>query len=260
VYRLYVDEVGTDGLTHVDKDKHRFLSLTGVAMLRDDIADGLTVKMNWIKQHVFKPDPDDKPIILHRTDILGLKGVFGELAIAEKRELFNKALLRMIDSSDYTVITALIDKAWMLKQGHWYQNHHPYHYLMEILVEKYAQFLERKKQIGDIMPESRGDKDTLLQKAYDSVRKTGTYYVPRSRMIQVLPGSKLKFRKKWENISGLQLCDLLAHPSHMNVRKMMGHDVTAQAFRTQVIAILEEKKYDRSSSGKIRGYGVKHLP
>jgi len=28
MYRLYVDEVGTDDLTHVEKDKHRFLSLT----------------------------------------------------------------------------------------------------------------------------------------------------------------------------------------------------------------------------------------
>jgi hypothetical protein len=32
LYRLYVDEVGTDAITHLDKDKHRYLSLTGVAM------------------------------------------------------------------------------------------------------------------------------------------------------------------------------------------------------------------------------------
>ena len=28
MYRLYVDEVGTDDLVHLEKDKHRYLSLT----------------------------------------------------------------------------------------------------------------------------------------------------------------------------------------------------------------------------------------
>jgi hypothetical protein len=259
MYRLYVDEVGTDGLTRVDKDQHRYLSLTGVAMPIASVTDDLTAKMNWIKHNVFDPDPDASSIIFHRTEIVGLKGVFGLLTIDDKRKRFDRALLRMIDSTEFTVITALIDKVWMLRQTHW-KNPHPYHYLMEILVEKYAQFLERKKSIGDIMPESRREKDALLQAAYDEVRKSGTYYVPRPRMLRVLPGPKLKFRTKKENISGLQLCDLLAHPSHMNVRKMMGHAVTERGFRTQIIEILKEKKYDRSGSGRILGYGVKHLP
>jgi hypothetical protein len=140
MYRLYVDEVGTDGLTRVDKDQHRYLSLTGVAMPIASVTDDLTAKMNWIKHNVFDPDPDASSIIFHRTEIVGLKGVFGLLTIDDKRKRFDRALLRMIDSTEFTVITALIDKVWMLRQTHW-KNPHPYHYLMEILVEKYAQFL-----------------------------------------------------------------------------------------------------------------------
>jgi hypothetical protein len=32
MYRLYVDEVGTDDMTNLEDDNHRYLSLTGVAM------------------------------------------------------------------------------------------------------------------------------------------------------------------------------------------------------------------------------------
>lgn len=32
MYRLYIDEVGTDDMIHLEEDNHRYLSLTGVAM------------------------------------------------------------------------------------------------------------------------------------------------------------------------------------------------------------------------------------
>ena len=48
MYRLYVDEVGGDDLTHVDKDKHRYLSLTGVAMTIDEARDNLGPRMDLI--------------------------------------------------------------------------------------------------------------------------------------------------------------------------------------------------------------------
>jgi len=96
---------------------------------------------------------------------MGLKGAFQCLNDDATRKTFDDAILRMIQETEYTVITALIDKQWMLRQRHWTKNH-PYHYLMEILVEKYARFLIRKNDIGDVMPESRQNpKDALLQKA-----------------------------------------------------------------------------------------------
>ena len=64
-----------------------------------------------------------------------------------------------------------------------------------------------------------------------------------------------------DNCAGLQLCDLLAHPSHIYVRKQMGHDVALGPFSTLVSAILESSKYDRSPwNGKVKGYGFKHQP
>jgi hypothetical protein len=70
MFRLYVDEVGTASLTHLDQDKHRYLSLTGVAIDIRHAADALEPNMNWIKASVLNHDPDS-PIIFHRTDIMG---------------------------------------------------------------------------------------------------------------------------------------------------------------------------------------------
>lgn len=259
MYRLYLDEVGTDDLTHTEKDKHRFLSLTGLIMDVGHARDELEPKLDWIKSRIFGHDPDD-PLVFHRKEILGLKGPYGCLSDTRKRDLFNKSILRVIDIIDYTVITALIDKSWMLRQRHWTKTH-PYHYLMEIMVEKYAQFLERKNDIGDIMPEARlGKKDEALQGAFEEIKKKGNNFISSDRINSVIRANNLKFRTKKDNIAGLQLCDLIAHPSHINTRFRMNHEVNLGEFSTKVVEILEKKKYDRSLRGKILGYGVKHLP
>lgn len=259
MFRLYVDEVGTDDLTHTDKDRHRFLSLTGVAMQIDHARDYLTPNMNWIKARVLEHDPD-APAIFHRTDIMGRKGIYECLRDEKKCTLFDRAVHRLIREAQYTVITALVDKQWMLKQQHWSKTH-PYHYLMEIMVEKYAQFLERAKTTGDIMPESRmGRVDARLQRACDEIRENGTDFVSNERIASAIRGSNLKFREKRQNIAGLQLCDLIAHPSHMHVRSKMKHDVNLGPFADRVAAVLIDRKYDRSAGGQISGYGIKHLP
>lgn len=259
MYRLYVDEVGNDALTHLDKDKHRFLSLTGIAMKISDARDSLEPRLNRLKADLFNHDPDS-PLVLHRKDIVGGKGVYGPIRTDRSFEMkFNEAILQTFRDEQYSVITALIDKDWMVRQAHW-KRKHPYHYLMEILVEKYVQFLERKNTIGDIMPESREGKDALLQKAYEEIRLTGCSFVSGERIGARLRGPKLKFRRKVDNIAGLQLCDLLAHPSHIYVRSAMGHDVTPGPFCKKVCDLLLSQKYDRSGYGKIKGYGYKHLP
>lgn len=259
MFRLYVDEVGTDALTHLEKDKHRYLSLTGVAIQINHARDVLLASMNRIKADIFDHDPDT-PIILHRKEIMGLKGPYHRLRNDAIAQRFNEAILQIYENTKYTVITALIDKQWMLRQEHWVKTH-PYHYLMEILAEKYAQFLERNRSIGDIMPESRKGKNDLLQRAFDRVMRNGTQFVSSERLSSAIRAKKLKFRSKPQNVAGLQLCDLLAHPSHIYTRSLMGHDVNPGPFATQVVNILVRSKYDRSPwNGKIIGYGIKHLP
>lgn len=258
MYRLYVDEVGTDDVTKIEADEDRYLSLTGVAMETAHARDSLAPKFEWIKAKVFDHDPDH-PIIFHRRKIVQRKRVFGVLNDDTKRDLFDRAILRVLNRCDYRVITAFIDKQAMLKQPKW-RNKHPYHFLMEVLVEKYAQFLERKDAIGDIMPEGRkGPKDSALQIAFETVRREGTFYVSTARICARIPSAHLKFRYKPDNIDGLQLCDLLAHPSHMIIRERLGHSVELGAFTSRIKTLLMQEKYDRSGTGTIMGYGMKWL-
>lgn len=259
MYRLYVDETGHDQVKTMRKDAQIYLSLTGVAMKVNHARDTLIPNMNWIKANVFDHDPD-APMIFHRKDIRGFKGLYQKLRDEKTKALYDRAMLRLLSGTEYVVITALIDKQWMLRQEGW-ENHHPYHYLMEVLVEKYALLLKRKKDIGDIHVEARGSKQNkALCDEYQKFRINGTYYVNATDMQSRLRAKSLKFRSKGDNCAGLQLCDLIAHPSHIYIRSLMKHDVSLGPYAKQIVDILVREKYDRSGTGKIEGYGIKHFP
>ncbi|MBL4751535.1 MAG: DUF3800 domain-containing protein [Amylibacter sp.] len=258
MFRLYLDEVGTDVLTHVDHENHRFLSLSGVVLNKTANRDILVPQFSLLKANVFDHDPDE-PLIFHRKDIAQFKGPFWVLKDLQKRAEFDDFIINLFSELDFKIITVLIDKQWMLRQEHW-NSQHPYHYLMEVMVEKYAQLLERCDSIGDIMPEARqGKPDRKLQATFETVRQAGTRYCNSERICFRIPSKNLKFRTKKDNISGLQLCDLLAHPSHFNIRELEGHDVNVGAFARRLIEIMNVNKYDRSIYGRIRGYGTKYF-
>lgn len=257
MYRLY--EVGTDVMSDLGKIDNRFLSLTGVAMTINEARDSLTPKFDWIKTNVFDHDADE-PVIFHRRKIVQRKGIFGVLNDDRKRALFDKAMLRSIKVCDYNVITVVIDKLAAQDKNAWKEKH-PYHYLMQILTEKFARFLDRMNDFGDIMPEGRmGKKDALLQEAYEAVRQNGNYYYSPTQIRHRIPSSNLKIRYKRDNIAGLQLADLLAHPSHMAMLTQQKQPITLGNFATAVNEVLVATKYDRSGSGRIDGYGRKVLP
>ncbi len=259
MYRLYLDETGVDAVKRLHSDKFRYLSLTGVIMKQDHARDYLVPVFDRIKAEILNADPDDR-ICFHRTDIMQFKGPFELLRNDERRSDFDSRILRVMADCEYRVITVLIDKQWMTEQEHWQQTH-PYHYLMELLVEKYAQYLKRMNSTGDIMPEARGDKqDKALQKEFERCRANGTRYVSAEMVRARIPFTKLKFRTKKDNIAGLQLCDLLAHPSHYTIRQNLKHEVHLGPFCEMVSEILVKQKYDRSYTGNVTGYGVKHIP
>jgi len=259
MYRMYLDEVGVEAIKRLHSDNFRYLSLTGVVMKLDHARDYLVPALDRVKAEVFEQDPD-KPICFHRVDIRNSRGPFECLKFQDRREEFDRTILQIMSDAEYRVITAIIDKQWMVQQEHWQQTH-PYHYLMEIMVEKYAQLLQRLDNIGDIMPEARGKpQDKALEKEFRGYRLMGTRYASHSLTRKRIPSKNLKFRTKKDNIAGLQLCDLLAHPSHYSIRDKLGHDVYLGNFCQLVSGILIDRKYDRSYSGNINGHGVKHLP
>ncbi len=259
MYRLYIDETGNADLNASDDPNHRYLSLTGVIIHQDHIRNVVTPQLNALKQEVFNPDPDE-PIILHRKDIMQRNRPFHVLRDPFLAQLFDGQLLTLLQSCEYTVITVVIDKLeHRSKYNVW--RYEPYHYCMEALLERYALWLNLRGRFGDVMAEVRSRYfDRRLEKSFARHYKRGTSFVRADVMQNRLTSKHLKMRRKETNITGLQVADVLAHPSMIYVRSLYGHANEPIRFGAEISEILRAQKYNRTTSGKIVGYGIKWLP
>lgn len=68
---------------------------------------------------------------------------------------FNKDFLNLINELDYVVVSVLMDKKEHNMRYHTWK-YDPYHYCMEIILERFFFFLEAVDSNGDVMIESRG--------------------------------------------------------------------------------------------------------
>ena len=103
--------------------------------------------------------------------------------------------------------------------------------------------------IGDVLAESRGGKEDLrLKKSFHGVWENGSDFIPADLFRKYLTSKELKVRPKSANVSGLQLADLLAHPSRSEIlyeNGLLGRELSA--FVKRIIDILNSK-YDKVGS------------
>lgn len=178
--RLYVDEVGNAGLKN---SRTYFLS------------------------------HPDNPVILHRKKIVYRKPPFSVLKDPEVEQSFNRDLLKKLGSWNYSVISVIIDKQEH-NQRYATWKFDPYHYCMEILVERFRLLLDISGAHGDMMFESRGGKeDTRLKRSFRRIMDGGTHHIGNQDLMNHFTSKELKVRSKTANISGLQIADLIAHPA-----------------------------------------------
>jgi hypothetical protein len=130
------------------------------------------------------------------------------------------------------------------------------------MLERFVLFLHYGHHRGDVMVESRGGKeDEKLKDSYRRLYEEGTDNIPVERWQERLSSHELKVRPKSADIAGLQLADLIAHPSRREILldyKLIADD--RDTFGNKICPILQAKKYLRSRSGQISGYGKKLLP
>lgn len=260
LYRIYVDEVGTHDLIHVDDPNQRFLSLTGVILESEYALRLLLPEMEQLKRNFFQRDPDE-PVILHRKELVNKRPPFHPLRDPDTEQRFNAALLDVLTRWEYRVITVVLDKKTHRDQ---YQiwRYHPYHYCLAVLLERFVLFLHYGGHRGDVMVESRGGKeDRELKESYTRLYQDGSDYVPPERWQERLTSRELKAKPKKANIAGLQLADLIAHPSRREV--LLEHQLIEddrRIFGDEICAILRRSKYHRHSrTEQIAGYGTKLL-
>lgn len=259
MHRLYIDETGNADLWASKDPNHRYLSLTGIMMHLNVARDAAKPLIEDLKQNILEPDPDET-IILHRKEIIKSKPPFQALRDPAKRAAFDKELLRIIYELDYLVITAVIDKFQHLKKySVWH--HDPYHYCLEVLLERYVLWLRDMGSRGDVIAERRGKKEDMrLRNCFAYFYNNGTRHVNSTAIQGRLTSKHIKMEEKQRNIAGLQLADMIAYPSYTYVRDYYSGKSAAKTFARQIQRALLENKYRRGPSGKIPGYGIKMLP
>lgn len=259
--RLYIDEVGNGDLLGAAHDPNvRYLSLTGLIMKVRAHDSRLQPALEKLKAE-YVGDNGGKPVILHRREIVRREGPFAVLRNDEKREGFNRTLLEIIDDQPFLVMTVVIDKKEHLDR---YQawRFDPYHYCLQCLVERYVNWLRRNDLTGDVIIEARFKKaDKKLKASFLRLWERGTGTIAPAVVQKHLQSREIGLIPKVANVAGLQICDLIAHPSAREMRRERdGLDPYAD-FGAEIVRLLREKKYARNPrTMAIEGWGTKWLP
>jgi len=260
LFRIYIDETGNHDMTHVDDPNQRFLALTGVIIESEYNSSVFQPELNEVKRQFFRHDPDI-PVILHRKEIVNRRSPFESLRDPEVENQFNSKILECLNHWQFLVITVVIDKK--IHRDHYsVWRYHPYHYCLAVMLERFVLFLHYGKHLGDVMVESRGGaEDAKLKDSYQRLYNSGTDNILAERWQERLTSSELKVRSKTADIAGLQLADIIAHPSRREI--LIDHKLIVDQrdiFGDKICKILHSQKYLRSPKGQIEGYGKKLLP
>lgn len=260
MYRLYIDETGNADLKASQTDpNHRFLSLTGIIMHVDYTRTVAHPDLEALKTTFFGHHPDE-PIVLHRKDMVQRNRPFQALRDPQVEQAFNDALIDYLSRMNFRVITVVIDKLEHLNR-YTVWRYDPYHYSLEVLLERYIYFLRDHSATGDLMAEIRGTKpDRRLQGAFAHFCQNGTRYVRLNEFQRHVSSQTLKMRAKSANVTGLQISDVLAHPSALYVRSVYNNEPVPAKFAGRVVTLLDDQKYQRDNRGKLVGFGIKWLP
>lgn len=254
-FRLYIDESGDHTESNLENPNNRYLCLLGVFIEGETYRTSFCPALNKLKQDHF-PHCPDKPVILHRRDLVDKRWPFSRLKDPDNEQRFNTDLLKFLNSENYGLIGVTIDKK-RHKEKYAAAAYHPYHYCLAVLMERYSGFLNYYNAVGDIMVESRGGtEDRTLKRIYEYLHANGTRYTDTETLKKALTSRKLKLKPKEANILGLQIADLLAYDAKQQI--LIERDEIADGrteFAKAISEILDKKYNRRKSHNQILGYG-----
>lgn len=215
-FRLYVDESGDHTYRNLDDTSRRYLGLTGIAIEGDYYRREFQPQLEALKQSHFPHNPDE-PVVLHREDIYNRRHAFGVLNDPARNAAWEEDFIEFVRITQFRLLTVIIDKKAHRER---YEDAaiHPYHLCLTYLLERYRGYLTFKRAKGDVLAEGRGGQEDLaLKRVYEEVWEEGTYHISAQEFQKVLTSRELKVKRKEHNIAGLQLADLLAHPSKLHI-------------------------------------------
>ncbi len=258
-YRIYIDEVGNPDVGSSSNPNQRYLSLTGIILELGYVENTLFPELESLKRKYFHSHPDE-PIVFHRKELVNKLPPFEVLRSPDVEQSFNSDLLNNLHQWQYTAITVVIDKLQLIEQYKIWR-YDPYHYCLKVLIERYVLWLQAHQEFGDVLAELRGGKEDLrLKKSFERVYEEGSDWVKPELLHKHLTSRQLKVKPKANNIAGLQLADIIAHPSYKVALARRNNDAIPRNFGGEIGQILLSEKYYQSPSGKIDGWGIKWLP
>lgn len=257
-YRLYLDESGDHVFKALEEERHRYLCLLGCWFKGDAYADFHAELEAFKQKHI--PHSPDEPVVLHREDIINCRGPFWRLRDDSARAAFDRDLVVLISRADFSLVAVVIDKAEL--RAKYPTPSHPYHLALGFMLQRYCGYLNHVSRQGDVMAESRGDReDRLLSDSYAWVHAHGAWQWPASAFQQALTSRQLKVKLKSSNIAGLQLADILAHPVRSLVLSRHGRrEAVFPTFGEKVLAVVERKFNRQLYKGTVEGYGYVFFP
>jgi hypothetical protein len=253
-YRLYIDESGTHKYPKNDNLWEKSLGLTGIIVCSEINEAVLQPRIRGLKK-LFIDDLDEPLPVFHRDEMTRRLGCFKKLADDEFRGAFDAAFLGLLGELDFTICCVVIDK--QVHRDTYKYPAHPYHYCLTTMLERYVNFLDTRSATGDVMAEARGgQEDMALKKVYADFYEAGTEYRRPVVVQRTLSSKELKMKRKVEQVNGLELADLLAIPTKLDVLSTYGKTALQDNFNKKIIDNVQGK-YFKNWMGTVKGYGKK---
>ncbi|QEM83755.1 DUF3800 domain-containing protein [Halomonas binhaiensis] len=245
-YIVYVDESGDHSLTSIDESYPVFV-LAFCVFHKRHYSEAIVPALEKFKFNHFGHDQ----VVLHENEIRKEKGAFNIFRSREEKHEFLNGLTRIIDHSNFILISCTIDKRNISGQHDAESN--PYHTALRFCMETIYEFLTEKEQHRKkthVVVECRGAKeDKELELEFRRICDGN------NRLGVDMPFEVL-FSDKKVMSSGLQLADLVARPIGL---RTIRSDQENRAFE-----VLKQKFYCNGGRDKVgegyEGVGMKIYP
>jgi len=254
---MFIDDTGDVEDAATNDPKRRYASITGVIIEWDYYHKNFDVAFRSLKQEHFGLTSKGRPPILRRHDIMARQGPFAVLQDQAKRDVWDAAIFQFYQMAEYTVITSAIDKIAFYHRHQTWQGD-IYLLLVQTAIERYFFFLRSKRAVGDVMAEAMSaKKDRALEARYRHLLTAGFQQHSAADLAKYLTSVELKVKPKSDDISGLQMADLLAsicfHTCHARYGRVVGRGLTG--FSKRVGDLVEAEKFYRHPQNGPHGYG-----
>lgn len=209
----FFDECGDHSLSKIDKDFPLFLLCT-VIVEREVYAQKIIPGLAEFKLRYFAHEG----INLHSREIRKAEGPFAILQNETVRQNFLPELSALMAALPFTLfITAINKTAYAQRYGDGARN--PYDVAIEYSFECILHFLEEQNESQlPVIAEARGQQeDDALRASFHRLMTQGTYYNSAERFQKMV--CPISFRRKQDNIAGIQVADLCAYPTARHLLK-----------------------------------------